>query len=105
MSTVSGSGRHPPGFGLRCRTSAKTIRSRPNGGRTGRRSDDRNASRRHATARLSNLGASTETWPVHETALRGLRRGREARIAAVLAAGALVAVVIVGTLRYIDNFW
>jgi enterochelin esterase-like enzyme len=42
---------------------------------------------------------------VQESVLRGLWGGREVRVAAALAAAALVAIGVVGAVRYLQNFW
>ncbi len=42
---------------------------------------------------------------MEETALRGLRGGREVAVLGVLAALVLVAVGVVGAIRYVDDFW
>jgi enterochelin esterase-like enzyme len=42
---------------------------------------------------------------VQDSVLRGLRGGREARLAAALGAAALVAFGLLGAVRYLQNFW
>jgi len=62
-------------------------------------------SRHHATVRLPASLRRPTLADVHETVLRGLRGGREARLVGVIAAAALVTVGLVGAGRYLENFW